>query len=130
MCVEAYAAALLDGEGCIFVRNNGRTTQLMVDFKMTDDGPLHLLASRWGNEVVANGKTSTGRVMYHWMVTGRHALEFLGDVLPWLQGKREQVELGLTWPLWTSGAILPERVREGRRRVLLGLRELRAVQCL
>ncbi len=129
MCVEAYAAALLDGEGCIFVRNNGRTSQLVIDFKMTDEGPLHLLASRWGNDVLPNGKTTTGRIMYHWMVTGDHALEFLTDVLPWLQGKREQAELGLTWPLWTSGCTLPEYVRGDRQKILLGLRELRALPC-
>src|SRR3990172_3893211 len=106
MCIEAYAAGLLDGEGCLFVRNNsGRSggKQLAVQFFMTDSEPLYLLSSRWGYDVAVSSKTATGRLVYRWMVTGPSALEFLKDVMPWLQGKREQAELCLTYPLWGTG---------------------------
>ena len=106
MCREAYAAALLDGEGCISVSQTGasyfqlRYYRLRVEFMMTDRAPLDELAYGWGGVVyICTKKTTTGRAMYSWAVSGRRAQEFLRDTKKWVVGKREQLELALEFPV-------------------------------
>jgi len=114
MCVEAYAAGLLDGEGCIHINiTNG---QLQVLFGITDRGPLDILASRWsGNVRTAKRKTSGGRSVYEWAISGSYALEFLQEIRAWMYGKGEQADIALTYPMVGTGFTLPEEMRVQRQ---------------
>ncbi|KKK75135.1 hypothetical protein LCGC14_2876780 [marine sediment metagenome] len=133
MCIEAYAAALLDGEGHIRVQS-GANFGLDIIFGMSDREPLDLLASKWGGNVLtpASQVTRTGRRMHRWIISGSYAIAFLEDVRPWVQGKAKQVELALKYPLTGSkgrrGNKLPLEVFEARRQIGSRLRELRAVR--
>ena len=104
MCMEAYAAGLLDGEGCVFINTSTETCQLQVTFTMTDTGPLQHLSERWGGKVrEVKRRTVTGRTSYNWVASDSRALRFLKDVRPWVSCKLEQVEVALEYPFWKMG---------------------------
>ena len=127
MCAEAYAAGLLDGEGCIHI--NSSTGQLQVLFGMCDRGPLDLLAAHWGGNVrTARRKTSSGRSIYEWTINSSYALEFLRDVQPWLCAKDDQAKVALRYPMIGKGFDLPQEMRELRQDLGRQLKALKQPQ--
>ncbi|KKM96626.1 hypothetical protein LCGC14_1176260 [marine sediment metagenome] len=126
MCIEAYAAALLDGEGCIQVGTNG-SFPLRVRFGMTDRAPLDVLAGEWGGNVNTLKQRPGERLVYYWDINCSYALGFLKAVEPWVYGKIAQVELALTYPLFgkRGHTPLPVEVAESRVRIREGLRAVR-----
>ena len=132
MCIEAYAGALLDGEGSIQV-NNDRNCTLLVRFQMTDVEPLELIASRWkGNVLTMSRRTTGGRLIYLWAISGIHAISFLKDIEPWVLGKALQLKIALTYPAFAKGAYggngrapLPQGTLPQRRMVGQQLRDAR-----
>ena len=134
MCTEAYAAGMLDGEGCIYI-SPGTTHQhqLSVVFSQTDSRSLEFLAYRYGGRVRPGKVTSAGRPTYQWHLTGKSAMDFLSSVRPYLIIKEEQADIAARWPTWkgwgagSRGAPrhLPQEIRDDRenlRQELLALR--------
>ena len=96
----AYAAGLIDGEGCIHTDTNRRaqTYRPRVSVGMTEPA-LHLLRelqSEWGGTLYQQ-RTATDRwaAAWTWHMTGTPAAEFIRAVLPYLRVKREQARLAL-----------------------------------
>lgn len=124
MCIEAYAAGLLDGEGCIHI--NKASGQLQVLFGMCDREPLDQLAFRWGGNVrTANRNTSSGRPIYEWVISSGYALEFLKDIALWVRAKAAQVTVALAYPMIGKGFTLPQKMRELRQDLGRQLKELK-----
>lgn len=79
--LKAYAAGLMDGEGC--VRWN-RTPSIEVTNKHR--GALTLLQDSWGGSIRLKGDD-----VFVWTVCGRTALKFIDDVYDYSVIKRNQV---------------------------------------
>lgn len=95
MCLKAYAAGIMDGDGSIQIqeRLNG-SHRLIVYLSGCDDRPHYMLKDRWGGGVTHTA-TMTGRGYFRWHLTTDAAVEFLEDILPFLIVKKEQAELAL-----------------------------------
>ena len=132
MCTEAYAAGMLDGEGCIYI-SPGVTHQhqLSVVFAQVEPESLEFLSYEYGGRVRPGKVTSAGRATYQWHLTGKDAINFLADVHPYLIIKQQQADVAMRWPTWKGwgsggrGGPLPQEIknnREGLRQELLALR--------
>lgn len=110
MCIEAYTAGLLEGDGCISI-TRARPYQdkervrysLVVVFAMTDIEPLEKLSSYFEGKVRKAKLTSKGRQVWQWSVQGKQAKEFLEMVLPWLTSKSLQALIALRFPVAFRG---------------------------
>ena len=97
---RAYAAGLIDGEGCIRVtrshqRSKGPDVILhFVEVMLTTSTPImaEWLCDRWGGAVTYNQKSVgySGIIMCRWRVGSLRATKFLEDIYPYLTLKKEQ----------------------------------------
>jgi len=123
----AYAAGIIDGEGCIGIsqpRNRGFYS-LNVEVAMTDPKPIKFFSDKFGGRFeIKKSKTSTGRTIYRWSLQSEKAQEFLRSISPFIVAKTEQVETALEFPVGSlNGIQLYGNGREIPESVLL-LREL------
>lgn len=133
----AWAAGFFDGEGCVLVseRNNHKVFQLFVSITQQDPAALHLLKQRFGGNVTPDKTAAKGYerkkgsiLCWRWKSTSSVAYEFLKAIQPYVVVKADQVELALTWPCPNkkfNGVGIPDDVRETRRNIMYGLREIR-----
>ena len=119
MCIEAYAAGLLDGEGCISVYGRG---QLQVRIKVGDLESLDLLASKFGGGLY-EAPAPSGRPMWTWNLSGVESQDFLRCVLPYLIVKRSQARLALDYPVMALGQRLERHHRDKRNRIRDALKD-------
>lgn len=106
----AYAAGLIDGEGCIHLDTTGRTYKARVSVGMTQPA-LELLKemqSEWGGTLYQlRAATDRWAAAWTWHMTGPTAERFLLAVRPYLRLKRAQADLAIeVQELWRS---LPTR---------------------
>ena len=95
MCLEAYAAGVIDGDGSIQIGTVGSTNfRLVVYLSGCNIAPLDALKERWRGSISVSA-TPSGRSYYRWCIVGPTAMAFLGDILPHLKGKVNQALLGL-----------------------------------
>lgn len=94
---RAYAAGLLDGEGCVQVTRNrtrypGRFYYgARVDVFNTYRPVLEWLQERWMGRIHASGgQPSRFKPCWHWVANSNVAAAFLNDVRPFLKIKRDQ----------------------------------------
>lgn len=95
----AYAAGLIDGEGCILIQQSrGETYHHLVTVGMTEKA-LSVLkaleASYGGNTKLARAATQKWDAAYAWTVAGPAATRLLRDVEPHLILKSEQARIAL-----------------------------------
>jgi hypothetical protein len=110
---RAYAAGLIDGEGCIRITSrglHGGTTfrqgqyTLMVELTNTDHGMIQWLQQRFGGSV-SYGKANPSRnakEKWHWRVAANKALSCLDAVWPYIRTKRTQAKLGRRFQRYTQ----------------------------
>lgn len=102
---RAYAAGLIDGEGCIRLTSrgkNGGTTfrqgqyTLMVEMTNTDEGMIQWMVERFGGTVshYAESIQKNRRERWHWRVAANKALYVLDAIWPYVRTKRRQTKLG------------------------------------
>jgi intein-encoded DNA endonuclease-like protein len=90
-CDRAYFAGFFDGEGCVSIaRQRGRSYSLIVQVSQKRLDQLERLQTEYG------GRISIGDAG-NWVVIGLSAYNFLADIYPWLQEKRDQVELAIEY---------------------------------
>lgn len=102
--LPAYAAGLIDGEGCITMnkywdsRYNSCSHRywVIVIVAMSDEMPLRLLWKRWGGSLTQRKrKNKKWKQMWVWQINCQKAYRFLEDILPYLIVKKPQAELAL-----------------------------------
>jgi hypothetical protein len=102
----AYAAALVDGDGCIGIMRRKRRASwaywLSVTVANTDPRITEWLHARYGGGVVTRQRGVT-RPMFYWALTDSEAQSFLRIVLPYLVSKASQASLALGWPSARKG---------------------------
>lgn len=95
----AYAAGLVDGEGCIWISRKGLAYSAMVQVGMTLKAKpmLERMQREWGGSLNKT-REATDRWASAWMwdLAGTAAEPFLRAVLPHLRMKAEQARLALT----------------------------------
>jgi hypothetical protein len=102
---RAYAAGLIDGEGCIRLTQRGaqggtvfRTGQctLMVEVSNTDKGMTTWLHERFGGSVSykPDNPEENRKQQWHWRCAANKALYCLDVIWPYTRTKRQQVKLG------------------------------------
>ena len=95
MCIEAYAAGMIDGDGSIQIQriSIGRF-RLVVYLSGCNPAPLDELQSHWGGGITET-TLRTGRQYFRWGLTSTRAANFLEEILPYLRGKFDQATLAL-----------------------------------
>jgi hypothetical protein len=92
----AWLAGLLDGEGCITIRPQRRSTFLpAVRVVMCDEEPVTRLYAQYGGSFVLRPRPAPWRDAFSWQVTGRACQQPLKDALPYLVVKHRQAALVL-----------------------------------
>lgn len=113
--IRAYAAGLIDGEGCIGAYNTrpkmdrrAAYYQLTVRVTMKAAEPILFLHRHFvGALTISRKKSGDGRAYSVWHARNRKAEAFLLEILPYLIEKRAQAELALEF------AALRRRTRAG-----------------
>jgi hypothetical protein len=94
----AYAAGIIDGEGCIRVnRTRNGVPVIRVHVTNTDARLTRTLHEWFGGYVWMEAKAymPNAKIRYVWEVSARKAAAFLGLVRPYLVLKQEQADLAL-----------------------------------
>ena len=101
---NAYFAALLDGEGSIFITNNtnalGKYKKICVAFAMRADKaqPLPVGQRTWGGSLNKRlPRKGNAKEVLDWRLWTKSAEKFLRDVVPYLRIKKEQAEIVLLY---------------------------------
>lgn len=131
--VLAYAAGMLDGEGCISIGQNKRRHHLYVGIVNTDFRIVEWLTHYFGGgydvkrwSLISDNR----RDCYKWRLGSNRAAAFLEHLLPYSVLKREQIEIGVRlqkhlrviWHTRASGLTDEEfGYRESLRRELMSL---------
>lgn len=116
----AYAAGLIDGEGCITLlrdssrrsTKNGKTRvaySAAVVVSMTDCRPVRWLHETFGGMYRFYPSKNTRHGTYHWSVRTKNAGAVLRAIMPWLKEKGEQADLLAEYCEFSSSAKLPGR---------------------
>lgn len=113
---DAYAAGLIDGEGCIYVaKNKGKSYSPWIDIGMTRKAldVLKRLQREYGGGLnVMRAATDRWEEAWTLTLTGARAADMLTRILPYLRLKAEQARLTLT--VWEIRNELPP-MADGRR---------------
>lgn len=98
----AYAAGLIDGEGCVFVSGipcvNPERFSLRILVQMTVSNPLVWLQENFGGVIRQATRDTRGRrwkTSWVWSVSSDYAESFLEKILPYMQVKAEEAAVGL-----------------------------------
>ena len=120
----AYAAGLIDGEGCITILKRmpcgkalSPSYQVTVVVNMGDPEPIDFLWERWRGFRGSDKDKRTGYVSYRWQIQSHKAARFLEMVQPYLKHKRKQADIALEFH-----CLKKEARQGGRRRLADGVR--------
>lgn len=102
---KAYAAGLIDGEGCIRIIHRGRMGgkvfrvgqfTLMVEVTNTDCKMIDWLREKFGGTVsfLPESKEENRKARWHWRLAANNALACLDAIYPYVRTKQKQVILG------------------------------------
>lgn len=113
----AYCAGLVDGEGCFFIHHGIATAKdkkypdklrhyhqcnIHLIVGMADKEPLDFLSRTFGGDV--NPFKRQGKLHFRWVLCSDKAALVTLELLPLLQGKREQAGLFLIFhQIWADG---------------------------
>jgi hypothetical protein len=96
---SAYAAGLIDGEGCILIQQSrGPSFHHLLTVGMTEKAlaVLHALTERYGGQIkMARAATEKWDAAYSWTAAGQQCTDVLLDVQPHLILKAEQARIAL-----------------------------------
>jgi hypothetical protein len=98
----AYAAGIIDGEGCVSVKNkkkNGISIPCIY-LAMADKELILWFQEYFNGGYIALVKKQKPhyKQQYRWVVEGQKCLTILQLLLPYLRGKKPQAVELLTWP--------------------------------
>ena len=104
----AYTAGIIDGEGCIGIYRHktkskrGFNYALIVSLWNANPWLIQWLKMYYGGNTCPRGKSWEDdyphwKQQWKWAITGKLAVEFLTLILPYLQLKRPQAELAISF---------------------------------
>lgn len=126
----AYAAALIDGEGCIrIIKYPGNITyKTVVEVKMCEPEAIQFVFNYFGGKIAfRKSNNPKHRGNYDWMVHGKNACIFLTRIYPHLQIKKRHAELAILCggtAEYSHAGYVPDDVLDYRERCFQELRKL------
>lgn len=131
----AYAAGLIDGEGCIRIavrklpaRQSVGQITLVAHVTNTDLLMIDWLRERWGGRVATTpaDPSRNARAYSQWSISANKALHFLDDVYPYLRTKRPQAKIGRRFQRYVQrgGRHRSQRMRDLELRMANEIRRL------
>ena len=96
----AYAAGIIDGEGCIYIGHNhqkDKSFTLQIVVGNTDEWLCLWLKSNFGGYVYCRKRAKPYSNFWSWHLQHQKARIFLELVLPYLQIKKAQAELAINF---------------------------------
>lgn len=136
----AYAAGIIDGEGCIHVAHQTYAKgwksnyRLQVTVLTTDNVLCPWLCSRFGGSErvysdynTTNGRSPSKGYCHRWMVVSLEATAFLEAILPYLLLKKDEAILALQFRglVGSAGKRISDENRQQRVAIYDGLRLLK-----
>lgn len=100
----AYAAGIVDGEGCIMAKPDrrhvhGTNYQLTCKIEMAELETILWFQAKFGGGINKPKRSrSYFRQTYRWEICGKRCLEFLARIEPYMKGKKAQALVALSWP--------------------------------
>lgn len=91
--VLAYAAGIIDGEGCIYAKIDSRRTYLNVQVAMCSEPVIKWFGETFGGSVYIHQKRVTP--LFAWRLLGAKCAGFLTAIRPYLKEKRRRAELAI-----------------------------------
>lgn len=112
----AWAAGIIDGEGCIFFNKQKNSFTLRVEVVQLDPRMPRKLEELFGGNVKFKAKRPQPhwRPIYVWYVCAQRAANVLMEILPWLIVKREQAELAILSRQYVSRRGKPQPELRGK----------------
>lgn len=117
----AYAAGIIDGEGCICIgcsltRRKTPVYSFVVEVQMSDREAIDWLHKTFGGSLYEYLKFGRRKV-YRWQVGTNNAKRFLMTVIPYLKVKQKQAELAIEFQnarscTWHCGNPKPQELIE------------------
>jgi len=98
--VLAYAAGIMDGEGCIRINwsiRSGAGFSLTACVSNTKVRLVDWLERHFGGSITVAPRDGNRQPLYKWNLYGAHAASFLRSVYPYLQIKKEEAECALAF---------------------------------
>jgi hypothetical protein len=101
----AYAAGIIDGEGCITITPQHYQKRPNISFTLrvvmgnTNEGVCQWFKFVFGGHYNFLHKTKGGKPFWQWGVSSQKAMEFLRLIIPYLKIKRSQAELAIKFQL-------------------------------
>ena len=135
----AYAAGIMDGEGCLTIKQRSASQQTgsalstsysgEVTVEMTDETTIRFLHELFGvGSIRSRQRVAQNKPVYVWRVTDAAARKVCWDILPYLRIKQRQAELIITLPVWPQGkGPVPEEVVTMKATMLTEMRSLNRV---
>lgn len=134
----AWAAGIIDGEGCITIygrpgrvsKKGVRATALILNVTNTDPRMLVKLRFMFGGNLQKCGgkRRPNQRPCFAWMITGKPCAKVLRMVQPYLVVKREQADIGIAYGETIGfGGPLAENVGDQRRDLQGKIKSLKLV---
>lgn len=130
---RAYAAGLIDGEGCIDIGYNKKSIYNTygqfyprVTVHITDKSVLDWLMGLWGGSIFIR-KTGLPhwKQSYDWKLQSVKALDFITDIKPYLIIKSDQAEAFLKFNTTVRGTKVTDTERDMRLNIMNELKELK-----
>ena len=110
--IEAYAAGLFDGEGCVFINRSRRKGYQRADGQLSPGylsytlvvtvtnscyAVLEMLQNRWGGAIIPKSSLRARRPIWNWQANRAAAVPFLRDIYPFAIAKSDQIEIALAY---------------------------------
>lgn len=123
----AYAAGLIDGEGCvgIYLNSQNGNYQLRLSVEMTDKEGLLVLSGVFGGRWYYKKTNPPRKARYSWMLFNSEAANALIILLPYLRVKRKNAKLvlGADWFSFYKRK-MTDKQRSIRKRIWLKNKQL------
>lgn len=97
----AYAAGIIDGEGCIYARvqmtkSGSLSTFLQLQVMMCSESVVAWFAQMFGGDVyIDQPRSLNNRVRFAWQIRGRNLAPVLRAILPYLKEKKQRAALAI-----------------------------------
>lgn len=132
-CELAWAAGIVDGEGCIYIRRNispvgTENYALAVKVVMTHEATVRRIHRIFnlGSVGLTHRASPNHKQAWTWKAMSRQAERVLTSILPWLYTKQDQADIALEFmrvPVATGGRKTPASIQDERVRLYWTLRE-------
>jgi len=108
-----WAAGFFDGEGTVgMIALKSGSRSLRIGVGQLVRRPLETLSALWGGSIVLD--TSEDKPFWRWTITADRAMGALREMLPHLQVKAEQAEIGIEFQAGKAGR--PRLYQDSKKR--------------